>query len=64
MNKEAKGVPIALAQVVPTQRGIVDIDRVFGASASNLLAHLNTEGQHRGNSSFCSCKEKESNVVD
>lgn len=37
-----------LAQVVPVERGKIDVDAVFGQAASNLVAHLNTEGQHRG----------------
>jgi len=37
-----------LAQVVAAERGRVNVDSVFGAGRPALVAHLNTEGQHRG----------------
>mmetsp|Transcript_2 Transcript_2/g.1 ORF Transcript_2/g.1 Transcript_2/m.1 type:complete len:295 (+) Transcript_2:1029-1913(+) len=37
-----------LAEIIPAERGKVEVDSVFGKDGHNLVAHLNTEGQHRG----------------
>ena len=35
-------------QVFACEQGKVDLDQIFGREAQSLVAHLNTEGQHRG----------------
>lgn len=35
-------------QVFTCEQGKVDLDQIFGRDAQSLVAHLNTEGQHRG----------------
>uniref|UniRef100_A0A061RBY9 Cobalamin synthesis protein n=1 Tax=Tetraselmis sp. GSL018 TaxID=582737 RepID=A0A061RBY9_9CHLO len=37
-----------LCQVAACERGVIDIDTVVGKEGASLVAHLNTEGQHRG----------------
>jgi hypothetical protein len=42
----ARAVP--WLQVISCEHGCVDLDQVFGKEAKGLVAHLNTEGHHRG----------------
>ncbi|KAK9905575.1 hypothetical protein WJX75_002363 [Coccomyxa subellipsoidea] len=37
-----------LSKVISCEHGCVDLDQVFGKEAKGLVAHLNTEGHHRG----------------
>lgn len=35
-------------QVISCEQGRVDLDEIFGKEARGIVAHLNTEGHHRG----------------
>ena len=37
-----------LVQVSGCEHGKVDVQKIFGPEAKGLVAHMNTEGQHRG----------------
>ena len=41
-------MPHILSQVEGCEHGRVAVKKVFGPEAKGLVAHMNTEGQHRG----------------
>lgn len=39
-----------MTQVEACEHGKVDVNRIFGPEARGIIAHMNTEGQHRSDS--------------